>query len=290
MTDSAWIVDVAEADFEREVLTRSTEVPVVIDFWAPWCGPCRTLGPLLERLAEEHAGAFVLAKVDVDQAPQIAGHFDVRSIPTVVGLRDGSVCAEFVGAQPEAAVRAFLERVLPSEADQRVAEAADLAEAGDTAAATAKLRAALDADARHGRALVALARLLASAADGPCPEALDLLDHVLPHDAAFEDAEHFAAELRLRSGAADAADPDALRAAVDAAPDDLATRIAWGRALASAGRHEEALEVLLEAVRRDPAFDDEAARKAMLDLFEFLGPEHDATQRYRGLLARALFV
>jgi putative thioredoxin len=290
MTDSPWIVDVAEADFEREVLARSDGVPVVIDFWAPWCGPCRTLGPLLERLAVEHAGAFVLAKVDVDQAPQVAAHFSVRSVPTVVGVRDGSVRAEFVGAQPEAAVRAFLERVLPSEADERVAEAAALAAAGDVAAASEKLRAALAVDARHGRALVMLAQLLASAEKGAPQEAVDLLDHVLPHDPAFEDAERLSAQLRLRSGGAGAADSDALRAAVEAAPDDLAARIAWGRALAAGGRHEEALETLLEAVRRDPTFDDQAARKAMLDLFELLGPAHEATQRYRGLLARVLFV
>ncbi len=290
MAESPWIVDVAEADFEREVLARSAEVPVVVDFWAPWCGPCRTLSPLLERLAEEHAGAFVLAKVDVDQAPQIAAHFAVRSIPTVVGLRDGSVRAEFVGAQPESAVRAFLQNVLPSEADERVAEAVALVEAGDVAAATEKLRAALAADARHGRALMMLAQLMASAEEGVPQEAIDLLDHVLPHDPAFEEAERLAAQLRLRSDGADSADPDALRAAVQAAPDDLAARIAWGRALAAASRHEEALETLLEAVRRDPAFDDQAARKAMLDLFELLGPEHEATQRYRGLLGRALFV
>jgi putative thioredoxin len=283
---SSFCIDVGDADFERAVVAASFETPVVVDFWAPWCAPCRKLGPLLERLAGEHQGAFVLAKVNVDESPEHARRYGARSIPMVIGLREGEVVSEFVGAQPEPIVRTFLARVLPTPADQLAREGERLAAAGDAAAAEARFREALALQRGSDRAGLGLARLLA--ARGEITEALEGLGDLLLGGRHAAEVERFAAELRTR-GEGVAADPQALRRRIAEAPGDLAARLALGRAHAARGEHREALEELLEVVRRDPAFAEQAARKAMLDLFEVLGPDHELTQSYRSQLARALF-
>jgi putative thioredoxin len=239
---------------------------------------------LLERLATEHAGAFVLARVDTDQAPAVAQAFRIQSIPAVKAFRDGVVVAEFVGAQPETVVREFLRGVLPSEADTLAREGAARAAAGQAAEAEAKFRAALAFEACHAPALLGLARILADR--GEVTEAIALLERVPPNASVVGEAERLAAALRTRAASGDV---DALRARLATAPDDVAARLDLGRALAAQGRHEEALAELLEVVRRDRAFADDAARKAMVDLFAVLGSDHPLTERYRGELAKALF-
>ena len=279
----AWIID-AE-DLDRDVLARSAEVPVVADFWAPWCAPCRALGPVLERLATEHGGAFVLARVNVDEVSGAAERFHVQSIPAVKAFRDGTVVAEFVGAQPEAVVSRFVASILPTEADRRASDGTVRAEAGDVGAAEAAFREALAHDARHPRALLGLARLLA--ARGENDEALRLLEQVLPGTPLAAAAERLAAELRT-CGDVDGDEP-ALRARVAADPTDVDARLALGRFLAARQQWEAALAELLEAVRRNPGFADGAARKTMIDVFAVLGSGHPLTDRYRGELAKVLF-
>jgi putative thioredoxin len=289
MADPTTVKDVRDADFERAVLEESRRRPVVVDFWAPWCGPCRTLGPLLERLAQEARGGFLLAKVNVDESPQVAQAFQIRSIPAVIAFRDGRIVSEFVGAQPEPQVRRFVEALLPTEADRLVAEADDLAAKGHANAAEERYRGALAKSAHHGPALVGLARVLADR--GAADEALSLLERVTGTPELEAEAERLAAELRTRAAApaAGGADEAALRARLDADPRDLAARIDLGRLLAARRAYEDALGEWIAAVRQDPKFDDEAARKAILDVFSLLGPEHALTQRFRSELARALF-
>jgi len=285
MEETQAIIDVGDEDFEREVLERSKDVPVVVDFWAPWCAPCRALGPVLERLAAEHGGAFVLAKVNVDESPAVARALRIQSIPAVKAFRDGHIALEFVGAQPESAVRQFLAAVLPTEADRRAREGESRLAAGDTAAAEAGFTAALALDPRHPRALLGLARL--HVARGDDPEALTLLERVPPSASVAREAERLAAEIRTRVDAT--GDEATLRGRVRANPGDLDARLQLGRVLAARGRYAEALAELLEVVRRDPGHADQAARKAMLDVFEVVGARDPLTEKYRSELAQALF-
>jgi putative thioredoxin len=162
-------IDVTDATFETDVIQRSHQTPVVVDLWAEWCGPCKALGPILDQVVGETQGQVVLAKVDVDANPQVSGAFKVQSIPAVFALRDGKVVDAFVGAQPEAAVREFVAKLLPSEADH---ELAALLEAGDEAS----LRTLLDQVPDHEAAIVALGELLV--ADGRYDEALELLARI----------------------------------------------------------------------------------------------------------------
>jgi putative thioredoxin len=279
-----FVIEVGDQNFESAVIERSKQTPVVVDFWAPWCAPCRTLGPLLERLAQEYGGQFILAKVNVDQNPELSAALNISSIPMVLGFRDGQAVAEFIGAVPEAAVRKFLARLLPSEADSVAAEGDALRATGKTGDAQAQFKRALELDPRCERALVGLAAILASHDDHD--EALTLLNRVGPGPLSQEAAK-LAAEIRVRQGGG--GDEQSLRARAAADPTDLETRFQLAQVLAAASKHQEALGQYLEIVRRNRQFRDDAARKAMLDIFDLLGPEHELTTRYRSELAKVLF-
>jgi putative thioredoxin len=166
------VIDVTDATFGTEVMERSMQVPVVVDLWAEWCGPCKTLGPILEKVIGETNGKVVLAKVDVDSNPQVAQAFQVQSIPAVYALVDGKVATGFQGAQPEAAVRKFVEELLPTGEDERIDA---LVESGDEAS----LRSVLETDPGHERAITTLAELLVRRReDGDLEEALALLERI----------------------------------------------------------------------------------------------------------------
>ncbi|RUL85259.1 tetratricopeptide repeat protein [Tautonia sociabilis] len=279
------IVEATREGFERQVIERSKSVPVVVDFWAEWCGPCRMLGPVLEKLAREYHGAFVLVKADTEQLGDIAAAFGVQGIPAVFGLRDGQIVDAFVGVQSEAMIRQWLDRLLPSPAQRLAAEAAAL-EASDPAAAEARYREAIERDPREAKARIGLARVLE--AQGQQEEARQQIAELERRGFLEPEAEAVKARLALDAAAADAGDLAAARAEAEAKPDDLLARFKLAEALAAAGQHEEALAICLDLVERDRQGVGEQARQTMLAIFNLLPPDDPVAVDYRRKLSFVL--
>ena len=285
---SAHAYDVSSDEFEQKVIEASRRVPVLVDFWAPWCGPCKSLGPVLEKLAAEFDGAFILAKVNSDDEQELAGRYGVRGIPNVKAFVGGELVDEFTGALPEIQVREFLKTLLPSPAQPlRQAAAATLAQ-GDREGARALLLQAQTADPDNDDASLDLAALELNA--GSLAAARQILNMVADRARDSTRVEALQARLRL-SEAGQGLDADALARALAANPADLEARLQLANAQALRGEYRAALEHLLEIVRRDRKFGDEVGRKTMLTLFALLAKEpqyDDLVREFRVALGRTL--
>ncbi|NNJ24590.1 hypothetical protein LzC2_06480 [Planctomycetes bacterium LzC2] len=275
-------MDVTAANFEQAVLGSC--VPVVVDFWAPWCGPCRTLGPLLEGLAAEANGAWTLAKVDIDQEQQLAAAFRVSSIPHVIAFAEGRPIDQFVGLKSEQELRAWLQQLGPDEADERLAEAAAL-ESQSPAAAAIRYGLALDLRPGFPEATMGLARC--AMRTGDYEEAATALADLEKRGPLPPDAAKLKAEIALHAsgGGVDLAEA---RSASEAAPDDPNAQIALADALAASGEYESALQTALAVVERFPGEAREAGKAVMLRIFEALGAD-PLVGEYRRQLASALY-
>ncbi len=278
MNASNYIVDVNESDFEYEVVAYSQNTPVVVDFWAPWCVPCKTLGPLLERLAEDAKGAFRLARVNVDENQNLAVRFGVRSIPAVKGFLHGGVVSEFVGAQPEPKVREFIRGLAPSPADLLLEKANSLASLHQWAQAETTFRQALEEGSRDSGALLGLAKSLLG--QGRTDEARPILER-FPVSKEFNTAQSL---LPL----AEAMD-DFKRGKVDEDEDGLAAAYHNALRLASRGNIPSSLDGLLDILRQEKNYRSGNARKVFLGLLELLGEDDPQTRQYRSDLAMVLF-
>jgi len=284
---SEWTVNVTEQDFESAVVEQSHRVPVVIDFWAPWCGPCQAIGPVLEKLADEQQGKFILAKINVDENPMLAQAFGIRSIPAVKAVRNGAITSEFLGAQPEPMIRQFVEQLLPSEAEALAQEGKRLQEQGKTQGAESLYRAALAQDPNQPQALLGLGHILSERDEEA--DALSLLARVPMNSLEYAAAQQLSAQLRFKQTGVSADDEQQYSDKLAANPNDIEARFDLSQVLAALGRYDEALDELLTIIKKDRKFRDDGARKAMLDIFEVVGPRSELAEHYRSELAKVLF-
>jgi putative thioredoxin len=282
------VFDATTDGFEADVLQKSLEVPVLVDFWAEWCGPCKTLGPILEKLAADYNGAFLLAKVDVDKEPQLGAAFQVRSIPTVFLVKGGQLVDGFPGALPEGQLREFLTHhgITPA-APVDEPMAAEAAPPVDPHAEVMRLRKLVEAEPDKAEHTLELA--LALLQTGGVHEAGQLLD-ALPANLAHDDRA-IAARARLGFAALlkDAPPPQVLEAAIAANPDDLHARHLLGVHEIVSGNAEAGLEQFIEMLRRNRAYEDGLPRKALIDAFRIIEDE-DLVGRYRRRMSSLLLV
>ncbi|MCW5594698.1 MAG: co-chaperone YbbN [Rhodocyclaceae bacterium] len=283
---SAYSIDVTETNFMQEVIEASHRAPVLVDFWAPWCGPCRSLGPILEKLAAEYQGRFRLAKVNSDENQALAGQFGVRGIPNVKAFVGGKMVDEFTGALPESAVREFIDALLPSPAEPLRLEAQAARARGEADATRKLLLQAIRLDPKHEQARLDLVDILLDAGD--LAEAQRLLGEIADSAKDRSRIDALSARIALAQGAPAGADESALNARLAADPADHEARLGLANLLAARQDYRGALEHLLEMVRRDRAFGDDIGRKTMLQVFSLLGPDSELVRTYRGELSRAI--
>jgi putative thioredoxin len=283
------IKDATDASFMADVVEASKTVPVIVDFWAPWCGPCRQLGPAIEKAVVAAKGAVKLVKIDIDKNPAYAGQLRVQSIPAVFAFVDGRPVDGFMGALPDSQVKQFVDRLAKqgagvSPVDELLEMAKESIELNDLGGAAQAYAQALQMDPANAKAIGGLARLYQQSGD--LERAAEVLE-MAPPDAKDPDIDAVRAALALAEGAASETAEFEQRLAADG--DDHDARIELAKALAAGGQMHEAVDQLIEAIRRDREWNDQAARKQLLTIFEAAGPMSDVAKQGRRKLSSILF-
>lgn len=289
MATGEHILEVNLGNFQEAVIALSQKTLVLVDFWAPWCGPCRALGPILEKLAEEMQGAFVLAKINSDENQELSQKYQVRGIPAVKAFKNGQVVDEFTGALPESAIRQFLEKHLPKPGDDLRAAAMDAMAQGKTAEAQALLQEALQQNPRNDQARLALAHLAIQ--QGQHAEAQAQIDAMSPLFQMETEVEGLKALLEFTAEARKAPPMPTLEATIAQEKGDTRALAMYQRALVLLlqGQETAALDQLIEMVERHKNYEDGLARKTILKIFALHGNQGTLVEQYRTKLSRALY-
>ena len=278
--------DTGTEAFERDVVQASEKVPVLVDFWAPWCAPCRVLKPILEKLVGEYQGRFLLAKVNSDEHPQLSAQFGVRGIPNVKAFVDGKLADEFTGALPESGVRAFIDRLIPTPGEKLRRTARALVNQGDFDEAERHLRSALELEpANHALRLDLVELLLAKNSHAEADE----MFAPIPERERDERADKLYSVLAFWKKSQQLPAVEELQAKLAANPADVHALMALGERLVADNRFEPALAALLEVVRKDRGALRTSARKLMVEVFNLAGDQDELVSKYRKLLAGALY-
>lgn len=280
------LMDVTAGNFETAVIEESFRRPVLVDFWADWCGPCKMLMPVLAKLADAYGGKFRVAKVNSDQQQGLASQFGVRSLPTVMCFRNGQVVDQFMGVQPESTIRAMIDRYVERPSDKIRERAMAKLAAGDSTGAVAELRSAVEADPDHHVLKVDLAQALLAAGDAAGAEAQL---NVLPMDVHEQEA---VKQLRARlvfAKRVNGADLASLERAVREHESDPEALERLAAAYMVAGRSQEAMDLYLKLMQRHRSYGENAGHKGLLAAFEVLGPRHELVNQYRRKMVSLLY-
>jgi putative thioredoxin len=286
MAQSPYIFEVTAQDFSGRVLDASKDLPVLVDFWAAWCAPCRVLMPIVAKLADEYQGLFLLAKVNTDQEQSLAVEYGVRSLPTLKVFKDGQVVDEIMGAQPEPVIRQLIEQHIVRESDRLRAEAQMAQERGNAEEAVRLLRKAVEIDPGNRRATIDLANRLVDV--GAVEEAEGIAEGLPREIREQPEGNALRTRIELARVVREAPAEDHLLATIVREPHDSEARYQLSARYLQRGDYERALEQLIEIVRRDRGFGDDAGRRGMLAIFDALGNSGELVSRYRRMMASAL--